>query len=60
MIQGIGGARPTDFVAAIQDLGRLLQDSQAEAMKTAENLLKVGIQQAVQDNSVGTRIDLTA
>ncbi len=29
-------------------------------MQAAEKLLKVGIQQAIQDSSVGTRVDLTA
>ena len=29
-------------------------------MKTAENLLRAGIQQAIQDASVGARVDLTA
>lgn len=38
----------------------MLQDSQAMAMKAAEKLLKAGVQQAVQDSSVGARIDLTA
>lgn len=38
----------------------MLRDSQAMAMKTAEKLLKAGVQQAVQDVSLGAQIDLTA
>jgi hypothetical protein len=61
MVPGIGRANPAvDLAQAIQDLNAMLQDSQAMAMNTAEKLLKVGVQQAVQDASVGTRVDLTA
>ncbi len=38
----------------------MLKDSQALAMKTAEKLLKAGVQEAVQDSSVGAQIDTTA
>lgn len=38
----------------------MLQNAQAMAMKTAENLLKAGVQQAVQDASLGAQIDITA
>jgi hypothetical protein len=61
MVSGIGGANSgPDLLRAIEDLGRLLQQSQAEAMKTAEKLLRASVQQAVQDASVGARVDLTA
>jgi hypothetical protein len=59
MVPGIGNAR-ADLAQAIEDLGAMLQESQAMAMKTAEKLLKAGVQQAVQDASLGARIDLTA
>jgi hypothetical protein len=59
MVPGIGSAR-ADLAQAIEDLGAMLQESQAMAMKTAEKLLKAGVQQAVQDASLGARIDLTA
>lgn len=59
MVPGIGGAR-ADLAQAIEDLGTMLRDSQAMAMKTAEKLLKAGVQQAVQDVSLGAQIDLTA
>ncbi len=60
MVSGIGANGGPDLLRAIEDLGRLLQQSQAEAMMTAEKLLRAGVQQAVQDSSVGTRVDLTA
>lgn len=61
MVSGIGGTHPSqDLLQGIEDLGRLLKQSQAEAMNTAEKLLRAGVQQAVQDASVGTRVDLTA
>jgi hypothetical protein len=49
-----------DFLRSIEDLARVLQDSQAQAMQMADKLLRTGVQQAVQDSSVGTRIDVTA
>ncbi|MGA2639684.1 MAG: hypothetical protein ABSG21_02125 [Spirochaetia bacterium] len=59
MVPGIGNAR-ADLAQAIEDLGAMLQNSQALAMKTAEKLLKAGVQEAVQDSSVGAQIDITA
>jgi hypothetical protein len=49
-----------DFLRSIEDLARVLQDSQAQAMQMANKLLRAGVQQAVQDSSVGARIDVTA
>jgi hypothetical protein len=49
-----------DFLRSIDDLARVLQDSQAQAMQMAEKLLKVGVQQAVQDSAVGKTIDVSA
>lgn len=49
-----------DFLRSIDDLARVLQDSQAQAMQMAEKLLKVGVQQAVQDSAVGNTIDVSA
>ena len=61
MISGIGGAAPgPDLIRAFDDLGRLLKDSQAEVLQMAEKLMKVGVQQTVQDASVGNQVDLTA
>jgi len=65
MVSGIGRANAAqDLVRAIEDLGRMLQQSQAEMMKTAEKLLRAGVQetvqQAVQDASIGARVDFNA
>ncbi len=61
MVPGIGGAAAgPDLVRAFDDLGRLLKQSQAEAMQMAEKLLKAGVQQTIQDASVGNQVDLTA
>jgi hypothetical protein len=61
MVAGIGGAAPgMDLVRAFDDLGRLLQRSQAEVMQMAEKLLKVSVQQTISDTSAGNRVDLTA
>ena len=49
-----------DFLRSLGDLARVLQDSQAQAMELAGRILKVDVQQAVQDSAVGARIDLTA
>jgi hypothetical protein len=56
-----GGISPRmDFLRSIDDLAQVLQDSQAQAMQMAEKLLKVGVQQAVQDSAVGKTIDVSA
>ena len=61
MVSATGGVSPgMDFLRSIEDLARVLQDSQAQAMQMADKLLRTGVQQAVQDSSVGTRIDVTA
>jgi hypothetical protein len=59
MVPGIGNAR-ADLAQAIEDLGAMLQESQALAMKTSEKLLKAGVQEIVQDSSVGAQVDITA
>jgi len=60
-VQGIGGAAPgPDLIRALDDLGQLLRQSQAQAMQMAEKLLKVGVQQTIADSSVGNQVDLTA
>ena len=41
-------------------LAAMLKNSSAQSMQLAEKLLRVGVQQAVQDSSVGTRIDTSA
>lgn len=61
MVSGIGGASAAqDPLRSLEDLGQLLQQSQAQMMRMAEKLLKAGVQQAIQDASVGNRIDVSA
>jgi hypothetical protein len=60
MVQGIGAASSADLVRSLQDLGQNFQDLQAMAMQFSEKLLKAGVQQAVQDASLGNAVDLTA
>ena len=61
MVSSAGGVSPAlELRRSIEDLARVLQDSQAHAMQMADKLLKAGVQQAVQDSSVGARIDITA
>jgi hypothetical protein len=61
MVSGIGGASAAqDLLRSIEDLGQLLQQSQAETMRMAEKLLKAGVQQTIEDSSVGNQVDLTA
>ena len=61
MTSAPGGISPRmDFLRSIDDLARVLQDSQAQVMQMAEKLLKAGVQQAVQDSAVGTTIDRSA
>jgi len=52
--QGADPARSLDALAA------MLQNTQDQAMQLADKMLKAGIQQAVQDSSVGTLIDTSA
>ena len=59
-MSSIGAASQAGLAKQIEDLGQLLQDSQAMAMQTSERLLKAGVQQAVQDASTGQAVDLTA
>jgi hypothetical protein len=61
MMAAPGGISPRmDFLRSIEDLARVLQDSQAQALQMADKLLKVSVQQAVQDSAVGTTIDVSA
>jgi hypothetical protein len=61
MVSPTGVVSPaTDFLRSIEELARILRDSQAQAMRVADKLLKVGVQQAVEDSTVGAQIDVTA
>jgi len=60
MVSSIGAAPLSDLAKAIEELGKLLQDTQTMALQASQKLLKAGVQQAVQDASVGAAIDVTA
>jgi hypothetical protein len=49
-----------DLARSMDALAAMLKNSSAQSMQLAEKLLRVGVQQAVQDSSVGTRIDTSA
>ena len=61
MVTSTTGVSPgMAFLRSLEDLARVLQDSQAQAMDMTGKLLKFGVQQAVQDSSIGAQIDVTA
>ena len=61
MVPGIsGGPGYADLSRSIEALSALLKGSNEQAMAFAEKLLRVNVQQTIQDASVGTRIDTTA
>jgi hypothetical protein len=60
MLPGISASYSTDFSRSLEALDTLLRSSQAQASQLAEKLLKAGVQQAVQDNALGTLIDTSA
>ncbi len=61
MISAISqGSAGVDLMRSLDALSAVLQNGQDEAMQLAEKLMKVGVQQAIQDSSVGTLIDTTA
>jgi hypothetical protein len=59
MISGIsqGGA---DVSRSLDALAALLVSTNDRAMQMAEKLLKAGVEQAIQDATLGTRIDVSA
>jgi hypothetical protein len=62
MVQGIsqGSSAAADFARSIEALSDLLKGANAEAMGLAEKMLKIGVQQTIQDASLGVRIDTSA
>jgi hypothetical protein len=49
-----------DLARSLEALSAVLQNGQDETMRLAEKLMKVGVQQTIQDTSVGMLIDTTA
>jgi hypothetical protein len=60
MVSGIPGASTADFVRSLDALGAILESSQTQALQLAQKLLKAGVQQAIQDNALGTLLDTSA
>ena len=58
MINGISGG--VGGAASLDPLSALLMSSNDQAMKLAEKLLSVSVQQTIQDQQAGTLIDLMA
>jgi hypothetical protein len=60
MVSGTGPLSPADLARSLDALNAVLQNAQGQASQLAEKLLKAGVQQAIQDNALGTLIDTTA
>jgi hypothetical protein len=55
-----GGTAAADLNRSLEALSALLKSSNEQALAFAEKLLRVDVQQTIQDASVGTRVDTTA
>jgi hypothetical protein len=55
-----GSSAAADLARSLSALDAMLSASQNQVMEMADRLLKVQVQQAVQDESIGTRIDTSA
>ena len=60
MTPAISGGAAADLSRSIEALSALLRDSNEQAIAFAEKLLRVDVQQSVQDTALGTLIDTTA
>jgi hypothetical protein len=61
MISAIsGGSAAADFSRSIEALSALLRSSNEQSMALAGKLLRVDVQQTIQDSTVGTLIDTSA
>jgi len=58
MINGISGG--AGGMPSLDQLSALLMSSNDQAMKLAEKLLSVSVQQTIQDQQTGTLVDLMA
>ena len=59
MISGISQGA-ADVSRSLDALAALLVSTNDRAMQMAEKLLKAGVEQAIQDSTLGTRIDVSA
>jgi len=61
MVSGISqGSIGADIGRSIDTMSAVLQNGQDAKMQLAEKLVKVGIQQTIQDTKMGTIIDAMA
>jgi hypothetical protein len=61
MISGISqGSKGADIMRSIDTISAVLQNGQDAKMQLAEKLMKVGVQQTIQDTKMGTIIDAMA
>jgi hypothetical protein len=61
MISGISqGSAGVDLTRSLDAMSAVLQNGQDEMMQLAEKLMKVGVQQTIQDSKMGTIIDTMA
>ena len=59
MISGISQGA-ADVSRSLDALAALLVTTNDRAMQMAEKLLKAGVEQTIQDSTLGTRIDISA
>ncbi|MGA2477646.1 MAG: hypothetical protein ABSG63_02715 [Spirochaetia bacterium] len=61
MLPGISrNSSAVDLIRSLDALAAVLKDSNAQSMALADKLLKVGVQQALSDSTVGARVDTSA
>jgi hypothetical protein len=61
MLPGISrNSSAVDLIRSLDALAAVLKDSNAQSMALADKLLKVGVQQALSDSTVGAQVDTSA
>jgi len=60
MVSSTSGSVAAQLARSTAALDTMLSASQDQVMDLAQRILKVQVQQAVQDESLGTQIDTTA
>ncbi len=60
MVSSTSGSAAAELARSVATLDTMLNASQGQVMELADRLLKVQVQQAVQDESLGTQIDTSA
>ena len=56
----VSGASAADFARSLDALSALLKSTNAQALALAGKMLRIDVQQAVSDSTLGTQIDVTA